>query len=323
MRNKIKLLFLAITWLIIPKSSAQSTIKTHSGLEKFQYGFSTRIVYDIDFSGRKYSNIRIGFGSGIGLKTYSSNFSSLNFEYSLLCGGLGTYDNNWSQYFVFSLHFCQAVDLSKQPTDNDGILKSNQPLYYFSDLVTPSLQNPFKRSISIGANFIHFINKKMTHKWQRVAHLGFKFNEAQLVYNNDGGAILEKWGDREDRYFTGSGFLKIRLDDHLGINDFGISFYKFTGYFPMSFEIGDEMLYSSVDYKDTDQHLFNRGFWSFQVGNSNYGDVFVRYNNSRNTKEVQNFIHYVMGFGYHQNPTDSYYSYGGSLTNYQINIPKL
>jgi hypothetical protein len=283
-----------------------------------QYGFSTRLVYDIGF--RNHSNVRIGFSTGIGFQTYSSNITSLNFEYSILKGGLGAFNNKWSSYFVIAPHFCQAIDMTDSSNSNE-IVQNYQPLYYFTDLVTPSLLNPYKKSFSIGANFIYFLNTRMTHRWQRVAHLGIKYNEAQLVYNNDGGALLKIWGDREDRYFTGSGYLKVRLKDYVAINDFGVSFYKFTGYYPMSFEVSDELLYSSVDYIDPKQYYFNKGFWSFQIGNSKYGDLFLRYNNPRDIQEVQNFIHYNMGFGYHQNPEDSFFTIGGSLNNSQTNIP--
>ncbi len=296
----------------------QNTVQFDNSSKKMQYGVSTRLVFDV---GKKnYNNIRIGFASGMGFNFYTTSTTSLNVEYSILYGGLGTYNNKNSSYFVIAPHFCQSLHKNNFVVAEEA-LNYNQPLYYFTDLVTPPLQNQFRKSVSIGANFVYFLNERMKHRWQRVAHFGIKYEEAQLIYNNDGGAFLKYWGDKEDRSFTGIGFLRVRLKDYVAINDLAISFYKFTGYNYMSFEAGDELLYSSVDYKDPQQNLFNRGFWSFQVGNSKYGDVFMRYNNPRNTKEVQNFIHYTMGFGYHQNPTDSFYTFGGSLNQYQTNIP--
>lgn len=300
------------------KSYSQNNVQYNGFNNKLQYGFSTKLIFDL--GNYNNSNIRIGFASGIGYEFYSTGTTSLNVEYSILNKGLGSFNNKgWSSYLVIAPHFCQSID-KKSFKSSDGALLNNQPLYYFSDLVVPPLQNPYKKSISIGLNFIHFINKHITNKWQRVAHLSIKYNEGQLVYNNDGGAFLKIWGDKEDRYFTGIGFLRVSLKENLAINNFAISFYKFTGYHPMSFEISDELLFSSVDYKDAKQNLFNRGFWSFQIGNSKYGDVFMRYNNPRNIREVQNFIHYKMGFGYHQNPKDSFLTFGGSLNYYQTYI---
>jgi hypothetical protein len=283
-----------------------------------QYGFSTKLI--VDLGKKKANNIRLGLATGMGFNFYSTSSTSLNFEYSVLIGGLGTYNNKNSSYFVIAPHFCQSLHKNHFGTSDDAFYV-NQPLYYFTDLTPPPLQNQFRKSISVGANFIHFFNRRMTHKWQRVAHLGIKYEEVQFVYNNDGGFLLSKWGDREDRYFTGVGFLRARLKEYVALNDFAVSFYKFTGFNIMSFEVSDELLFSSVDYNDSNQNLFNRGFLSFQVGNSKYGEVFYRYNNARNTKEVQNFIHYTMGFGYHQNPTDSYNTFGFSLNHYQTYIP--
>lgn len=316
---RLNFLFLIYLLLIINIATSQERVRFNPKSSYLEYGFSGKIIIDLS-SKTKYSNYRIGFASGIGYDFFESTTTSLNLEYSILLRGLGTYNNGTSSYFVIAPHLCQTLD-NNNFSDLHNVLLNNQPLYYFTDLIPPPLQNRFRKSVSIGANFIHFFNKNQTSKWQRVAHLGLKFNDAQLVYNNDGGALLKKWGDKEDRYFTGCGFLHIHLRDDLTLNDFAISFYKFTGYNNMSFEVGDELLYSSVDYKDLKQNLFNRGLWSFQVGNSRYGDIFVRYNNPRNTKEVQNFIHYNMGFGYHQNLTDSFYSIGGSLNYYQTNIP--
>lgn len=314
MRKYLSILSMLFTVLIY----SQSDVRIDESSKKMQYGFSTKLVFDLGF--RNHSNVRIGFSTGIGFQTYSSNITSLNFEYSILKGGLGAFNNKWSSYFVIAPHFCQAVDLTNSSNPN-GFLQNNQPLYYFTDLVTPALLNPYKKSFSIGANFIHFVNRRIPYKWQRVAHLGIKFNNVQLVYNNDGGALMKIWGDKEDRYFTGTGFLRIQLDKNEGINNIGLSFYKFTGYKPMSFEVSDELLFSSVDYIDPKQNLFNKGFWSLQVGNSKYGEIFLRYNNPRNIKEVQNFIHYNMGFGYHQNPEDNFFTIGGSINNGQTNIP--
>lgn len=308
-----------IFMLCAPYAFSQDNIKL-TEKDHLQYGCSAKLI--VDFSAKKkFSNYRLGIASGVGYSFFGSSSASLNVEYSVLLRGLGTMNNGTNSYFVIAPHFCQSLDNNNFHTEKE-VQTNNQPLYYFTDLVTPPLQNPFRKSVSAGLNFIRFINNnpRQISKWQRVAHIGFKINTVQFAYNNDGGFLLKLLGDKEDRYFTGCGFLRMNLRDNLAVNELAISFYKFTGYNYMSFEVGDELLFSSVDYVDIKQNLFNRGYWSFQAGNTRYGNVFLRYNNPRNTKEVQNFIHNVMGFGYHQNLTDSFYSAGFSLNHYQTNL---
>lgn len=290
---------------------SQNNIKYNQNIKNVFYGVSTRAVFDLGKNLK--SSFRIGISTGLGYSFYSSNLTSLNLEYSFLWSGLGTYRNEDCSYFVFSPNFTQSFTSSYQ----SNILNEyrNQPLYYFTDLVAPSLQNPFLNSGSVGVNFVKFFNKRIRdYQWQRIGHIGFKFNAFHIAYNNDGGPILKLIGDKEDRYFTGGGFVNVHLNQDLIVNKFNISFYKFTGYNEMSFEASDELLYSSVDYKDANQNYFNKGFWEFGIGNSEFGSAFVRINNPNNTKEFQNFIHYHMGFGYHQNLDGKYISYGLSPT---------
>lgn len=285
----------------------------------FQYGFSAKIVADIS-SSRDKCNIRGSIVAGAGYLIYPTNLVNAHVEFSAALRGLGTYKNGTTSYLVGGINTTQSFGDSSQETGAE--LYRNQPLYYFTDLAAPPLQNPFRNSIAVGLNWVRYFNKfQREDNYQRIAFLGAKINAVHIAYSNDGGFLMKLWGDGKDRYFTGGGFVNVHLNDNIVINKYGISFYKFTGYNELSFEISDELLFSSVDYKDVKQNYFNKGFWSFNMGNTTYGDVFVRKNNPKNIGEVQNFIHYTMGFGYHQNLEEPYVSYGGSLSYLNTFIP--
>ena len=284
----------------------QNTVYDAASDTKAVFGVSARVVLDIGLNNK--SSFRFGVSTGFGYSIYSSNLTSVNLEYSYLWSGLGTYNDENCSYIVISPIVTQSFNSKRQELREDNY--RYQSLYYFTDLIPPALQNPYLNSSSIGLNFVRFYNQRIYSKWQRIGHIGFKFNTFHIAYNNDGGPVLNLIADGEDRYFTGIGIVNVHLNDKLVVNKFNISFYKFTGYSKMSFEISDELLYSSVDYDNPNQNFFNKGFWEFGVGNSEYGSVFLRINNPKNTKEVQNFIHYHMGFGYHQNLDDIQTSIG-------------
>jgi hypothetical protein len=317
---KIKTRFIKfITVLLLHCSFCYSQENIHFQTSELQYGVSAKVVADLSASRDKF-NIRASVATGVGYLVYPTNLVSAHLEFSAAMKGLGTYKNGMTSYLVGGLNTTQSFGDSSQYTSPE--LYRNQPLYYFTDLAAPPLQNPFRNSISVGLNWVRYFNKHQRESnYQRIAYLGAKINVVHIAYSNDGGFLLKFWGDRKDRYFTGGGFVDVHLNDNTAINKYGISFYKFTGYNELSFEISDELLFSSVDYKDVEQNYFNKGFWSFNVGNTTYGDVFMRLNNPKNIGEVQNFIHYVMGFGYHQNLDDPYISYGGSLSYFNTFIP--
>ena len=283
----------------------------------FAYGFSAKAI--LDLARNESSSFRISFAAGAGYSIYPTNLTSVNLEFSYVTGGLGTYKNENMCYWVVAPLLTQSL-VSKAET-LDAPINRNQPLYYFSDLVAPPLQNPFQNALSIGLNWINFLGPHHTERWQRVAHAGVKLNKVHVAYNNDGGPILKWWGDRRDRYFTGIGFANVHLDDNLIVNHYGISFYKFTGYTEMAFELSDELLYASVDYKDPNQNFFNFGFWNFSMGNTTFGDVSLRYNNPPDMRETQNLIHYVKGYGYHQNLGEKYFSLAFSPSYGQTYTP--
>lgn len=281
----------------------------------FMYGFSGKLIWDLPLSKEK-GNLRVSLAAGAGYSIYETNLTSVNIELTTAFGGLGSYQNENITYWVIAPHITQSFGKGYENS-----IDRNQPLYYFTDLVAPPLQNPYQNTASVGINCVNFINGKMKGAWQRVAHLGFKFNKVHIVYNNDGGTLLKWWGDKKDRYFTGSGFANIHLDSHIAVNHIGLNFYKFTGYSEMAFELSNELLSASVDYKNPNQNFLNFGFWSINIGNTNHGDFSFRYNNPINIREVQNLIHYSLGFGYHQNFGKPYYSMAFSPSIFQTKLP--
>jgi hypothetical protein len=309
---KVKTRFIAFTtilFLIVPLCHSQQSI--HFQDSQFQYGVTAKVVADLSVHLKK-CNIRASVATGVGYLLYPTNLVSAHIEFSGALRGLGTYRNGSTSYLVAGLNTTQSFGESSQQTIPE--LYRNQPLYYFTDLAAPPLQNPFRNSIALGVNGVLYFNKYQKCKFQRIAFVGAKINVVHITYSNDGGPILKYWGDRKDRYFTGGGFVNVHLNDDLAVNKYGFSFYKFTGYTDLSFEISDELLFSSVDYKYSNQNYFNKGFWSLSVGNTSHGDAFVRYNDPKDIYEVQNFIHYSMGFGYHQNLGEPYLSVGGSMS---------
>jgi hypothetical protein len=283
-----------------------------------QVGISAKVTMEIPICGTP--NFRLGVSSGIGYLALNSLFPAVNAEYILCYGGLSTYQDNIkhiSNQFVVSGSLTAGLNNEFRNSSLEYIRNRNKPLYYFTDLIQPSLQNPFNSSITLGTNFVKFDSQHIEKQYssQRVGFIGIKVVNFQFGYFNDGGFLMKTGkilGDAEDRYYTGGGFININLPLNNPVNNINASFYRFTGYSPEAFDIANEFLFGYVDYSDPEQKYFNHGFWNFGIGSAGKWNGSVRLNNVYNLFEVQNLIHSIIRASYHENERPTYISLVGS-----------
>jgi hypothetical protein len=284
----------------------------------FQFGVSLKASVELK---RKEPHFRLAFSTGIGYPVANDIFyPAINAEYQIYTGGFGTKSGSEKKYkyklysdFIASAMMTGGANYKRHP--------EYVPLYYFTDFAQPSLINPFKDfSMSAGANLVISLNKEKTCL-QRVAYVNLHIRYFQIGYYNDGGAILDIWGDKHDRYYTGGGFAVVTIPTVNPINTFSISYHKFTGEYKNAFDITNDMNLAYVYYKDTSQQYYNRSLWNFSIGSSKYGlSAFFQRNNPIGRWDFQNLIHYTGDFGYHQIPYHRYNSFGinYSTSRYQI-----
>lgn len=276
-------------------------------------------------------NPRLGINAGLGFPIQVNAFMpAVHLEYQLYYRGFGTRsgspsaNNNLTSDLVFSGLITAGIPDRSFLADPYTNYIRNSPLYYFTDLVQPALQNPFKSSISIGTNFVWAFDPGKQEKVQQVGFVNLHIANAQLGFSNDGGGLeylflpfLPKLlGDGKDRYNTGGGFLAISLPSNFKINSVSVSYNKFSGYYKNAFEDSNELDLAFVNYKDTTQQYYNKSYWQFSAGNVAQGfSGYLRLNNVYNRGDFQNSIHYIKANSYHFVPYPKYTSVGGSYFN--------
>jgi hypothetical protein len=277
----------------------------------FQRGISLKLTADIQ---RGAVHPRLGIDAGISSpRILGFIVPALNLEYQLYYGGLGTRSGWGSAKNNLTGELVVSGTLTGGWRDGTGY---DQPLYYFTDLVQPALQNPFSYSLSAGTNLVFPMDG---HKagLQRVGFYDVHIGRFQLAYYNDGGGMpVPLLADGKDRYYTGGGFINVSLPNNDVLSQFTASYHKFSGYYKETFEDTNEMNLSFVNYHDETQQYYNKSFWNLSVFNARTGlSGFFRVNNPYNRGDFQNTIHYVMNDGYHQVPYPQYYSFGLSYFN--------
>ncbi|SIP91944.1 polymorphic toxin type 23 domain-containing protein [Chryseobacterium sp. RU33C] len=293
--------------------------------KNIQIGVAAKAIIEFQYG---TPNIRFGISTGIGYMAFNSLLPALNAEYTISYGGLSTYQDSirkrFSSQLTGSLSLTSGFNNEFRNNSLEYIANRNKPLYYFTDLTQPSLQNPFNSSFTFGTNWVYHLSANIPKckRRQRVGFLGFKIDNFQFGYLNDGGWPIAKigLGDKEDRYYTGGGFVNINLPMDRKINNINAGFYRFTGYSELAFDTADEFLFGYVDYADPKQKYFNHGFWNFGIGNAEHWNGFIRLNNVYNLSEVQNIIHYLTKSSYHQNQRPFYISAGGSYIMSNLNL---
>ncbi|WP_055446008.1 hypothetical protein [Lacinutrix mariniflava] len=190
------------------------------------------------------------------------------------------------------------------------------PLYHFADFTANPLQNTFKHSVSIGSNII--FNPDKNRSTQRLGF--FNLNVArtvQLSYYNDGGPVLNIFGDKKDRYYTGGLVLSAHLKSQAYLNLIALSFHKFTGWQPFAFDAGDKLQLDHIPYKNKSVFGFNQQQWTLAASsfNHNFSGYISAYD--VNVWDVQDILHFSRDIPYHP---DYFYGYriavGGAFESF-------
>lgn len=313
MRKVIPVIILSALQINIAQCQAHvSTVPSN----KLQAGISAKLLLEIT---KKYCHPRISINAGAALPVFKYLYPSVNIELDVYNGGLGTRSGSPLKESATSSDLIVAVTATAGgPYTLKGkspgyAFKRNVPLQYFANFITPALQNPYDYSLSAGVNYIYALDSRKVH--QKVGFIDGHVLNAQLGYYNDGGPLITglNLGDHHDRYYTGGGFINVTLNPTHYLNNFEISYHKYTGYSKNAFELTNKMGLSFVRYSNPGLQYYNRSYWGFAAGNINNGfSVFARCNNPYNRKDFQNIIHYSMFFGYHQIPYPRFWSYGGA-----------
>jgi len=190
------------------------------------------------------------------------------------------------------------------------------PLYHFADFTANPLQNTFKNSISIGSNLI--LNPDKNRSLQLVGFFNLNITRtAQISYYNDGGPILNIFGDKKDRYYTGGLVISAHFKTQAYLNLIALSFHKFTGWQPFAFDAGDKLQLDHIPYKNKDVFGFNQQQWKLVV--SSFNHHFSAYVSAYdvNVWDIQDMLHFSRDIPYHP---DYFYGYriavGGAFESF-------
>lgn len=194
-------------------------------------------------------------------------------------------------------HFYTGAHITGQLDKRDfDVHERYVPLYHFSEFTANPLQNPYKSSISYGANWV-FVQKK---NHQRIGFFNLNIaGRAQVSYYNDGGPVLRWVGDKRDRYYTGGVILSYHGNTVDPVDLIELSYHKYTGYQRYAFDVGDKLQIDFLNYFDADQFSFNQQRWRLNVTSTRegFGGSVTLYN--VNSLDVQDFLHFNTNVPYH------------------------
>jgi len=312
-----KKLFLCLFAVLIYmcQVKAQHTVSRTENYNRFQYGFGGKIILEFSPNPDHKFNYRLAATTGVASDFIAPwTHPSLNIELQVYSGGLGSRNNSMQRKkdkvtvdLITALTMTVGTRNQMTPTLENFMDQRYVPLSYFSDIISPSLQNPFGSSLSLGTNVIFSSDEKRFR--QRVGFVNFNFfRRIQFSYYNDGGPGMSQLGlgDTKDRYHTGGGTLSYIGKRKALISGLRISYYKFTGYTLNSFEAANKMNLAYMDYKDEDQFYFNKSLYNFSISSFKTGlDIGFKYYNSLKY-DAQHSIHWFSDAAYHMVPYREY-----------------
>jgi hypothetical protein len=314
---KQKYLILFLTAFYSCHCEAQNDFRTRDS--DFQFGIGTKL--NIELSCEFSQAFKISLTSGIG---YNLNkigmFPSIHAGVLFFNKGSIGADQSKKWYRIQS-HFYVNSQISAKFDDKDFDYNlRNVPLYHFSEFNANPLQNPYKSSITYGANWIFVQNKKS----QRTGFFNLNIaGRVQISYYNDGGPILKWAGDKRDRYYTGGVVLSYHGNLKDDVNLIELSYHKYTGYQKYAFDVADKLQLDYLNYHDENQFSYNQQRWRLNISNINtgYGGSLSIYN--LNSIDVQDFLHFNTNVPYHPDYYRGYrWMLGGRYEYNQITLPK-
>lgn len=288
-------LFLVVSFLFYsPTLLGQDRVEYFHSPYAVQYGYGLK--GSLEWSKLEKLYFRLGVTAGVGVLAGKWIYPSLNAELSVYSGGIGSSKpgrsgGKWldlESVISYTATAGWAQRLRKE--SRYGPDRRSYPLYYFNNQSLPSLQNPFRWSASFGGNIVIF-HTRQKNKMQRVGFANLHFDRVQVNYANDGPFFRPPFGDLFDRYYTGTGFVAFHGDLKWDVNIVELSYNKFTGYSPSSYEISNKLGSSYVFYKDEKENFYNKSNFQLNVGNiaKHWGLTGVIYNYP--WSDVQHTIH--------------------------------
>ena len=288
-------------------------------IDQIQYGATLKAKITINPYSKNEPNINFRISSNIGIAgnwLTKNLYPSVNAEFQIYNGGLGS--KNFGENKKITVDGILAFTLTsgslKGNFESNSILENtNNPLRYFADFAIPSLQNPFRSSVSVGSNLVFTTDRE--RNFQQVGFLNVNHSSFQISYYNDGTPFQYfLFGDGKDRYYTGGGIISYNAGfgefDQLKSYSFELSYHKFTGFNQNSFEMSNSINASNVDYKNEEQKYYNKSLWKFNLQsndiNNGLGIAFSAYNSIR--YDGQHLIHWLKDNSFHIVPYNTYYA---------------
>ncbi len=194
-------------------------------------------------------------------------------------------------HYFFNGHLTAMLDEKDFTYSN-----KNVPFYHFSEHTANPLQNPFKSSLSFGANLIFVQNNN--YQWTGFFNANIA-STIQVSYYNDGGPILGWPGDNRDRYYTGGVVLSYHGMSSDKIDLIELSYHKYTGYVMNAFDVADKLQIDFLNYSDLKQFSYNQQRWRLNFSNTNdgFGGSASVYN--YNKWDFQDWLHFNTNVPYH------------------------
>lgn len=289
---------------------------------QLQYGATLKAKIELSHNSKDEPlfNFRLSSNVGAGAKWLSDNlYPSVNCEFQLYNGGLGSRSkknplNRYSTFDAIIAFTLTAGELDDSFKTDKLSVSRNNPLRYFADFAAPSMQNPYKYSLSLGTNLVFTTDG--ARSFQRLGFFNLNLSGVQLSYYNDGTPFQYiLLGDGKDRYYTGGGVLSYDKGygniSELRSYSIEVSYHKFTGFNLSSFELANSICASNVDYKEEYQKEFNKSLWKFNFLSNDehhgYGAAASFYNSVR--FDGQHQIHWLVNNSFHIVPYDPSFTF--------------
>ncbi len=276
------------------------------GKTRLQYGLSFDARWEIVWKYGYLSNVRIGASAGIGPVIASGVMPYAQWSFVAFQGGMGS---SLSVHDRTKVNVESLFSLGAVGGFQKSALKSYKRGVYTMGALNPSpLINPFGWYLNLSSTIIHrftkFNQKNILGKRnfsQKVGSISLGGPAWDINYYNDGTPFhYMGLGDGKDRYWTGGGFVNIHVRNHYD-NEFSrnrivrnivVGFDRFTGHYPESFEVANNLGLNTVPYGDKSQAFFNKGRLFFGVELPELpGFVSIISFNDNNTYDIQHVIH--------------------------------
>jgi hypothetical protein len=286
-----------------------------------QRGYALKILIN-PYDKEGWVTFRVGISGGFAGFIGDGRFlyPSLNGDLMFFRGGIGSAFPGMKR-FVKSLELEAIVAYTLTVGKEDRFMDNSKrgpdvvkyPLYYFTSLCYPSLQNPFEWSASFGGNVVFLPTRKTKPEVQFVGFANLHLQHVQLSYANDGPFFFKPFADMFDRYHTGDAFISYHANEGNLFTLFEVGYHKFTGFNNGAYELSNRLGYNFVSYDNEIENFYNKSLLSFVAGNptNHWGASFGLLN--QRTLDVQHRIHLGRQFPLHLVPYDDGISPGGAF----------